>query len=53
MVDYVSVRPMLLWSVYGGAAFLGITFAIAVVRTVARSFSPDAQRKKTVNKNKV
>lgn len=37
----------------GGIALLGVTFLIAVARTVAKMRNPKVQRQKNMNKNKV
>ena len=41
------------FSILGAAAFAAVTLAVAVVNTLKKSRSPDAQRKRTVNKNKM
>lgn len=57
MVDIAKVlvnsNPVLKFFVYGTAGFLGLTFVIALVRVGLKNVSPQAKRKKTVNKNKV
>lgn len=43
--------PVAFYAGAGLAAFLGLTFVVAVARTAARAFTPQAKRGRTVGKN--
>lgn len=49
---FVRDNPVAGFSIAGIVGFLGLTFAIAVVRTIAKGFSPTGKRSRTINKNK-
>lgn len=44
-----SARPALI----GGAVFLGGTLLIAVIRLIRKNTTPEARRRRSVNKNQV
>jgi hypothetical protein len=50
---FVESNPMAGYPLLGMAGFLGITFAIAIVKTAAKGFTKEGKRTKTVNKNKL
>ena len=45
--------PPIRYSILSVAAFAAITLAVAIVNTIKKSRSPDVQRKRMVNKNKM
>lgn len=51
--EFMNANPIASYSVFGIAGFLGLTFVVALLRTVAKGFSKQGRRNKTVNKNKL
>ena len=51
--SFFDANPVAAWSLGGIAAFLGVTFVIAVGRTATKRFSSQGKRSRTVNKNKL
>lgn len=50
--NFLLGNPVAYWSLVGMGAFMGVTFVIALGRTVLKGFSSQGKRTRTVNKNK-
>jgi len=50
--NFLLGNPVAYWSLVGMGAFIGVTFVIALGRTVIKGFSSQGKRTRTVNKNK-
>jgi type II secretory pathway pseudopilin PulG len=51
--NFLRGNPVAYWSLVGMGAFLGVTFVIALGKTVLKGFSSQGKRTRTVNKNKM
>ena len=51
--SYMDAYPAITVALYGVSGFLGITFVIAIFRTISKAISPEAKRGRNVNKNKL